>query len=127
MLSQRDNPFSRHWKKRADLLWGRVVKQIGYCAYCGSSINLQAHHLIPRRHNFTRHRIECGLCLCMYHHLYCSKISPHLVPKDFEQWLKKNFPEKCRWVRKNKSLKTYTKVDFRAAFLKLSRCKRLYA
>ena len=124
MLSQRDNPFSRYWKKEADSLWSRVVKRAGRCAFCGSRFNLQAHHLVPRGYYFTRHRIECGLCLCRYHHLYCWKISPHLAPKDFEKWLKKNFPSKYRWVQKNKYLKTYNKIDFRAAFLKLS-CKRL--
>ncbi|MHC4725471.1 MAG: hypothetical protein ACYS9V_14750 [Planctomycetota bacterium] len=120
----RENPFSKYWKKEADILWSSVIIQTGRCAYCGTRRNLQAHHLIPRRHNFTRHKVECGLCLCKYHHLYCSKISPHLAKKAFEDWLKKNFPEKYRWVQKNKSLKNYTKVDFRAAFLKLSRCKR---
>ena len=127
MLLPRDNPYSSYWKKRADFVWSRVVKQSGRCSYRGTGRNLQAHHLILRRHDFTRHKVECVLCLCEHHHLYCPKISSHLTPKDFEKWLKKYFPEKYRWVQRNKSLKPYTKVDFRAAFLKLLRCKRLYA
>ena len=121
MLSQRDNPFSRYWKKRADIAWSRVVAQGGRCAYCGTGRNLQAHHLVPRRHNLTRHKLECGLCLCEHHHLFCPKVSPHLAKKEFEKWLKKNFPEKYRWVQRNKFPKICTKADFRAAFLRLSR------
>lgn len=121
MVSQRDHPFSRYWKKRADFVWSRVVKQTGRCAYCGSGFKLQAHHIVPRSNNRTRHKVECGLCLCEHHHLYCIKISPHLVPKEFEKWLKKNFPKKYRWVQKNKYLRVYNKVDFRAAYLSLSR------
>jgi hypothetical protein len=126
MLSEKEHPFSRYWKKKADCLWSRVVKQAGRCSYCGSRSSLQAHHLIARSYNITRHKVECGLCLCKYHHLYCSKISPHLAPNDFEKWLKKNFPTKYRWVNKNKVLKVYSKVDFMAAFLKLSHYERLY-
>ena len=126
MLSEIDNPFSRYWKKQADCLWSRAVKRAGRCAYCGNPSNLHAHHLIPRANTRTRHKIECGLCLCEHHHLYCSKISPHLKPKDFDKWLKKNHPGKYRWVRRNKSLQDWSKVDFKAAFLKLSLCKRLY-
>ena len=121
MLLPRDNPYSSYWKKRADRLWSKVIRQTGQCSYCGSRMNLQAHHLISRRHDYTRHKVECGLCLCEHHHLYCSNISPHLAPKEFEKWLKKNFPKKYRWVQKNKYLKIYNKVDFKAAFLKLSR------
>jgi hypothetical protein len=114
-----DSPFSRSWKKKADHLWSLIVKQSGRCAYCGSVTNLQAHHLIPRGNSLTRHKIECGICLCEYHHLYCSKISPHLVPKDFEKWIKKNLPEKYRWVQKNRHLRNGTKIDFQAAYEKL--------
>ena len=123
MLSQIDSPYSTHWRTKADSVWSRVVKQTGRCAYCGSRNNLQAHHLISRRFFYTRHKVECGICLCRYHHLYCSKISPHLAAKDFEIWLKEKFPLRYRWLNKNRYLKTYNKVDFRAAFLKLSRNK----
>ena len=121
MLSEKENPYSRYWKSHADCLWSKVVKQAGQCSYCETGRNLQAYHLIVRSYNTTRHNVKCGICLCRYHHLYCSKISPHLAPKAFEEWLKKKFPAKYRWVNKNKVLRVYSKVDFRAAFLKLSR------
>jgi len=121
MLSQRENPFSRYWKKEADCLWSRVVRRAGRCTYCGNPFNLQAHHLIPRGNNHTRHKIECGLCLCEHHHLYCSEISPHLKPKDFNKWLKKNHPDKYRWLQSNKSLQYLSKVDFKAAYERLNR------
>jgi hypothetical protein len=125
MLLSKDNPFSSYWRKRADLAWSRAVKQAGRCAYCGSFVNLQAHHLVPRANNLTRHKVACGLCLCEYHHLYCPKISPHLEPEEFEKWLKKNLPHKYRWMRRQRSLKNYAKADYKKAFLKLSRSKSL--
>ena len=67
-----------------------------------------------------RHKVECGLCLCEYHHLYCPKVSPHLAPDEFEIWLKKTFFKKYRWLERNRHPKVYAKVDFRAVFLKLS-------
>jgi hypothetical protein len=123
----KDNPFSRFWKKKADHLWSQAVKQAGRCAYCGSMVNLQAHHLIPRTNSLTRHKIECGLCLCEHHHLYCSTISPHLVPEEFEKWLRKSLPHKYRWMRRQKSLRTPCKIDYEKAFLKLSGYKSSYA
>lgn len=127
MLLPEDNPFSSYWKKRADLLWSKVVKQTGRCAYCGTMVNLQAHHLIARKSNLTRHKVECGLCLCEYHHLYCPEISPHLETEAFEQWLKKNVPRKYRWMRRQKSFRSHVKVDYKKAFLKLSQRKSSYA
>ena len=115
------NPYSRYWKKRADCSWSRAVKCKGRCAYCGSPFNLQAHHLIPRENNYTRHKVECGLCLCEHHHLYSSKVSPHLKPKNFDKWLKKNHPEKYQWVQSNKYLTYLSKVDFKAVYDKLSK------
>jgi hypothetical protein len=121
MLSQKNNPFSRYWRKKADSLWSKAIKRIGRCAYCGNPYNLQAHHLILRKNNSTRHKIDCGLCLCEYHHLYCSKISPHLKPKNFNTWLKKNHPEKYQWVQNNKYMQYLSKVDFKAAYDRLNR------
>jgi hypothetical protein len=120
MLLPKDNPFSSYWKKRADLVWSKVVKQTGRCAFCGTVVNLQAHHLIARTNNPTRHKPECGLCLCEYHHLYCPEISPHLHAEVFEQWLRKNMPGRYRWMLRQKSLRSHVKVDYRKAFLKLS-------
>lgn len=127
MLLPKDNPFSSFWRKKADLAWSRVVKQAGQCAYCGTMVNLHAHHLVPRANNLTRHKIGCGLCLCEYHHLYCPQISPHLEPDGFERWLRKSMPHKYRWMLRQKSLRIYVKVDYKKVFLKLSGHKSSYA
>ena len=123
MLSQRDNPFSRYWKKEADLAWSRAVKQAGRCAYCGSRRNLQAHHLISRRNYRTRHKIQCGICLCKYHHLYCPEISPHLSPREFKKWLRKNLPSKYRWIQRNEYPWPQSGIDYKAVYVKLARRK----
>lgn len=120
------NPYSVYWRNKADLAWSRAIKQAGRCAYCGRRRNLQAHHLIPRGNYRTRHKIQCGICLCEYHHLYCPEISPHLALREFKKWIRKNLPSKYRWIQRNKSLWIYSKIDYRAAFLKLSRRKKLH-
>ena len=125
-VQQKDNPHSIYWRKRADAAWSNIIKHTGRCAYCGAIatyVGLEAHHLIPRRNTTTRHLIECGLCLCSYHHLYCPKISPHLKPKMFVKWLKENRPNQYRWVvRNNKPFNpsnNICKPDYQSIYKKL--------
>ena len=115
----RDNPFSSYWRQKADQRWSQVIRQQGYCDYCGRRGNLEAHHLIGRNHFATRHRIECGLCLCRHHHRFCGQISPHLAPKAFEAWLQKAFPEQYQWVQHHKTRWIVEKVDYRQAYYTL--------
>ena len=116
----RDNPFSSYWRQKADQRWSQVIRQQGYCAVCGRRGNLEAHHLIGRSHFATRHRVECGLCLCRHHHRFCNQISPHLAPKAFEAWLQKAFPERDQWVQHHKTRWIVEKVDYRQAYYALS-------
>ena len=117
ILIARDNPRSSYWRKKADQYWSQVIRQQGYCTYCGRrGDDLEAHHLIRRNHLATRHKIECGLCLCRHHHRFCSQISPHLVPKAFEAWLKEAFPERYQWVQDHKHKLMLEKADYRQAY-----------
>jgi hypothetical protein len=116
-----NTPGSEYWRKKADRLWRDVVAKTGSCAYCGTRIYLEAHHLISRINSPTRHEVECGLCLCRYHHLYCPEISPHRQPAAFARWLKKNVPDKYRWFQEHKGLPHQYEADYREAFLALSR------
>ena len=125
---EKDNPHSIYWRKKADAVWSSIIKLTGRCAYCQASapyVILEAHHLILRKNTTTRHLIECGLCLCRYHHLYCPTISPHLRPKIFAKWLKQNRPYQYRWVIQNNKpfnpLNDISKPDYRAIHKKLLR------
>lgn len=121
MLFPKDNPFGGYWKKRADLKWSMIIKQAGRCAYCGTAVNLEAHHLIARKNNRTRHEIDCGICLCRYHHRYCPQISPHLARDHFETWLKSALPQKYQWMENNRIVNNNIKVDFKKVLQDLSR------
>ena len=116
MRNPKDNPFSTYWCKIADYRWSQVICQQGCCAVCGRRGNLEAHHLIGRNHFATRHRIECGLCLCRHHHRFDSEISPHLAPQAFEAWLQKAFPERYQWVQEHKYRQISEKVDYQKAY-----------
>ena len=126
MQNPKDNPSSTYWLKRADYRWSQVICQQGCCAYCGRRGYLEAHHLIRRNYFATRHRVECGMCLCRHHHRFCDQVSPHLVPRAFEAWLKKVFFEKYRWVQDHKSRWNTEKVDYRRAYYALSDSENIY-
>ena len=115
ILTARDNPRSSYWRQKADQRWSQVIRQQGYCTYCGRRGNLEAHHLIGRDHLALRHRVECGLCLCRHHHRFCSQISPHLAPKAFEAWLQKAYPERYQWIQKHKWLMV-ERINYRQAY-----------
>lgn len=115
-----NTPSSAYWQKKADRLWRNMITKTGFCVYCGTTIHLEAHHLISRINGLTRHKVECGICLCRYHHLYCPKISPHRQPKEFAKWLRKNMPEKYRWFQEHKQLEYQVAADYKEAFLAIS-------
>jgi len=117
----RNNPYSSYWRKKADQRWSQIIRRQGYCAYCGSRNNLEAHHLIRRNYLPTRLLIECGMCLCRYHHRFCPPISPHLAPEAFEAWLQIAFPERYQWVQDHKTRWSVEKIDYRQAYYALAK------
>jgi len=47
------------------LMWKKKVKKVGKCDICGSTENLEAHHIIPWEYSITgRTDINNGQCLC---------------------------------------------------------------
>ena len=116
MKNPKDNPYSTYWLKRADYRWSQMICQAGCCAVCGRRGYLEAHHLIRRNYFATRHRVECGMCLCRHHHRFCDQVSPHLVPKAFEAWLKQAYPERYQWVQDHESRQLVEKVDYQRAY-----------
>lgn len=72
-------------KTDCDILWSKRIKEIGYCSFCGSSYNLEAHHIIPRRNNSTRYLLKNGICLCKFHHWQIHNTS------ELSDWLNKNY------------------------------------
>ena len=62
----------------ADKLWADLIKaRDGKCIYCGSSINLNAHHIFTKgRHGNLRWNIDNGVTLCAKCHTYGVHINP---------------------------------------------------
>lgn len=76
-------------KKKADDLWSEAVK-VNYghrCAYCGTSENLNSHHIYTRSRMATRWDIDNGICLCANHHTFSQEFSAHKTPAKFHAWL----------------------------------------
>ena len=108
------NPRSPHYKTKASKLWGaymHLAKRA--CLVCGTTEQpLEAHHLIPKRRDATRNDPENGVMLCPKHHRGSVFCSPHAGPLGFKIFLKKNYPEKSRWIGNNRS--TIGRADYKA-------------
>lgn len=79
-------------EKEQDLEWAKAVKnRDGWmCVICNSQNKASAHHIIPRENRATRHNILNGITLCVLHHKFSLKISPHRNSVAFLKWLADN-------------------------------------
>ena len=73
--------------KKADKLWSETVRSEWRCAYCWSTENLNAHHIVGRRNKATRWLPVNWICLCSLHHTFSSDFSAHQTPVEFTYWL----------------------------------------
>jgi len=78
----------------------KVLEKFNYkCAFCGKSIQLNAHHIIPRQIKATRWNVENGIALCVYHHRYSFDFSAHQNAFAFFIWLEKNRFEQYNYLK----------------------------
>ena len=116
LQKKKDNPSSGYWKERADRAWKRWVHQTGKCEICGSTENLNAHHLISRGRIHLRHNPFNGICLCVGCHVYNNELSAHMAPLAFAAWLQENKPVLWQWAEENKNKPVGgPKPDYKAA------------
>jgi hypothetical protein len=100
-------------------LWSEIVKKkAGYkCEVCGSTENLQSHHIIGRGNWRLRWEPRNGACLCAKHHKFDRNQSAHNNPLWFNEWLQKYRKEDIEWLRKHemetKSWKKFEKEELR--------------
>lgn len=64
----------------------------------GSKENLNSHHIFSRSNKVVRHDIENGVCCCVKHHLFDTKLSAHKAPIEFLEAIKVKRGEK--WYNK---------------------------
>tara|TARA_R110002020_G_scaffold297267_6_gene513050 strand:+ start:698 stop:1078 length:381 start_codon:yes stop_codon:yes gene_type:complete len=77
-------------EKQLDLKWSLLVKlRAGNkCEFCGTTKNLNSHHIYSRAKKSTRWSVDNGVSLCVGHHIG-NKWSAHKSPMDFGRWLEK--------------------------------------
>jgi predicted restriction endonuclease len=58
-------------KSTLDKLWSLKIKErAGFkCEICGTTENLNSHHIIGRRNHAVRWFLPNGICLCVQHHM----------------------------------------------------------
>lgn len=92
---------------KEDREWSSYVKlRDEICLVCGSEVNLNAHHLIPREIKEFRYDIENGITLCPKHHRFSFELSAHQNPFAFMLWFRNTYPE---WF--NKIIKKINSLD----------------
>lgn len=79
---------SKKVDKELDIAWSHLVKLIAghKCEYCGSSRNLNSHHIFSRSKKSVRWHAPNGICLCVGHHIG-NNFSAHKTPMDFAMWI----------------------------------------
>ena len=106
LAARRNNDYSKYWQHKADRLWSKTVRRNwGFkCAICGSTDNLQSHHVIFKsgQGGKFRYDLKNGISLCISHHgkwgAYDSAHSGNLA---FAVLLESKFPEIWIYVKTN--------------------------
>lgn len=76
-------------KDKCDLLWSKIIKNIGECEKCHSRTKaLNSAHIMSRRYLQTRWDLENGLCLCVGCHFWA-----HQNPIEFTHWVEEYLGE----------------------------------
>jgi len=94
-------PAKGRLRDMADSLWSLAVRADwgDRCAVCGTTLNLNAHHLIRRGCYPVRYLLENGICLCATHHKWCGEVSPHSNGHGFAVWIEEHYPARHQWFK----------------------------
>ena len=96
--------------KNALKQWSVDVREVGCCAICGATKNLNAHHLLPKeRYPQFRLFFINGISLCPTCHKF-GTYSAHRNPIWFVLWLRKYRNEQYLWCKQNMGDPSWTKT-----------------
>lgn len=101
-------------KKRADVLFSRIVRSRGRCEACGRTDSLQCAHIVSRRFNATRCMEDNAFCLCASCHLRFTE-----WPLEFAGFVIGRIGEDAYYALKRKA-ELGGKVDWEAVAAELS-------
>jgi len=124
LKSQKANPNSKYWKKKADEQWALQIKTVGACEVNSSHVGrLNAHHIISRTRLRYRHDLSNGVCLCTQCHSFNADISPHqdsYGAERFLAWLKKDRPGQFQWYEEHKHDKRQPEKTYQQCYEELT-------
>lgn len=83
--------------KLKDTAWSLEIRK-DPCLICSTTINLHAHHLIPREIKETRHLYQNGVSLCVTHHKYSYEVSAHKNSAMFLLVLRQKNAAQYNWL-----------------------------
>lgn len=80
---------NRKLRDKCDVIFSKLVRQIGYCEKCGNSDpkSLQCAHIVSRVYLQTRHDLRNAMCLCVKCHIY----EMHRNPLEFMEWFNERY------------------------------------
>ena len=111
-------PYSKYWRTKADTLWSSLVRSGKGCEYCGSKDSkTNAHHLLPKEiyHQF-RYDVKNGISLCAYK---CHKLVAHKNPVMFLKWLQLNKKTQYDWIMDRADKLNSDKINFKEEYERL--------
>lgn len=106
---------SKYWLTKCDKIWSELIRSTGSCVKCGKHGRTEAHHLITRARKHLRHKLECGIELCMRCHKFGAG-SAHDDPVVFTQWLAQERPDQYDWVMQNKHKTFHGKPNYKEVY-----------
>jgi len=98
-------------KRKCDALWSKIIRNQGYCAKCGSTQSLNAHHVIGRINHSLRYDLKNGVVLCSSCHKF-STTSAHNDPLHFLEWYKSEYPDNYDYLLANRNEQVKTSMEF---------------
>lgn len=105
-----------YWKRKADTLMSKFIRNLDHCERDGEIKNLQAAHIYSRSNLRLRYEIANILCLCSRCHFWA-----HKNPVLFTEWLQIDYPERLEYLRQHKDeIKKMTIDDYKEVIRKLN-------
>ena len=118
----RNDPYSTYWKKKALIVWGKIVRERdGKCLYCGSKLRLNAHHLLCKeRYPKYMFDLNNGFTMCSKHHRRGNP-SAHTHGIWFSKFLRKRYSKVLAWAEKRVDhFGRIDKIDYKQEYNRLS-------
>jgi len=100
ILKVKKQPKKSTLIRKADDLWRKIVKQKGYCEWCGKSGGVQnAHHIMGRSRHSLRWDIRNGVCLCYKCHTDGAHSPNAAKVEEYLKWIKSYRPDDWRYLK----------------------------